>query len=442
VSSDATIPAPPPSPASAGRISLLVMTDDRVDAVLLPARGAVTIGRDAEADVRIDHHSVSRIHARLTVDGLITIEDLGSSNGTHVAGMRATANERVPLRFGEVFHLGLVAIVVQQMVAAADESPAVVAGAAPRPDQVMLAQVAAGDIAVLFVGETGAGKEVSVRALHQLSPRRAHPLLTLNCGALAEGLLESELFGHERGAFSGAVAAKPGLLETARGGTVFLDEIGDLPMGLQVKLLRVLEEGAVRAVGGLKSKPIDVRFVAATNRDLETAIEAGTFRADLYYRLAGVTIEIPPLRARTGEIAPLAHALVVAACKRLGRSPLAISQGALDVLVAYPWPGNVRELKNAVERAVLLTAGATIEATALPAKIVATPAASPSTTVAPATGWWQPDAAAQEKKRILDALAAAGGHQAKAAELLGMSRRTLINRLDELSIPRPRKGKS
>ncbi|CAN5882765.1 hypothetical protein BH11MYX3_BH11MYX3_30520 [soil metagenome] len=438
----ATVPSPPP-PAQTERISLMVITENRVDAYLLPARGRVTIGRDPETEIRIDHHSVSRAHARLTIDTLLSIEDLGSSNGTHVAGLRATANEIVPLRFGEVFHLGVVALVVQQVHGQADDAVAPIATSrSPRPDQVMLAQVAAGDIAVLFVGETCVGKEVSVRALHQLSPRHDHPLLTLNCGALAEGLLESELFGHERCAFSGAVAAKPGLLETAAGGTVFLDEIGELPANLQVKLLRVLEEGAVRAVGGLRTRPIDVRFVAATNRDLEADVARGTFRADLYYRLAGATIEIPPLRARTAEIVPLARELAVAACKRLARPPLELSPAALEILVAYPWPGNVRELRNVIERAVLLSSGVTIEPAALPAKLTAAPRATAGAELPPAAGWWQPDAEAHEKKRIVEALAAANGHQSKAAELLGISRRTLINRLDALGVPRPRKGKS
>ena len=435
-----TVPAPPPRAAAGHRLWLVVMTDDGLDPRPLPAAGRLTLGRDAAADLRIDHPSVSRSHAALHLGPTVAIEDLGGVNGTHVAGARLERGVVTPLRFGEIFHLGTVAIVVQQ--AAAAEEPArpgdeLVAGAAMREVHATLTRVAAGDISVLLLGETGVGKERSAELVHQASPRRDRPLVKLNCGALTESLLESELFGHEKGAFSGATAAKPGLLETADGGTVFLDEVGELPAATQVKLLRVLEERAVRPVGGLRARPIDVRFVSATNRDLEAEAERGAYRADLYYRLAGVTVSIPPLRERPDELEPLARTIAAAACRRAGRPTLALADETLAILRAHPWPGNVRELRNVIERAVLLAPGAAIEPAHLPDKLRAAPPAKAA--VPAAAGWWQPDAADQERARIIAALERSGGNQGKAADLLGISRRTLLNRLDALAIPRPRK---
>jgi transcriptional regulator with PAS, ATPase and Fis domain len=431
-----TVPAPPPAPAAGQRLWLMVMTEEGLDTHALPAAGKVVLGRDATCDVRIDHESVSRRHAALVLGPQIQVEDLGGVNGTHVGGARLERGVAATVGFGQIFHVGSVALVVQQAAGIA-EPPRELVIAAPgmREVHATIARVAAGDISVLLLGETGVGKQVCAEQVHRQSPRRDRPMLELNCGALTESLLESELFGHERGAFSGAVAAKRGLLETADGGTVFLDEVGELPAATQVKLLRVLEERAVRPVGGLVARPIDVRFVAATNRDLE-ADSGKTFRADLYYRLAGVTITIPPLRERGEELEPLARGLIAAACARSRRPALALADDALAALRAHAWPGNVRELRNVIDRAVLLCAGATIELSHLPDKLRAAPSSAP---LPAAPGWWQPDAAAQERARIVAALESAGGNQGRAAELLGMSRRTLLNRLDELSIPRPRK---
>ena len=437
----ATVPAPPPPPTGGERLWLMVMTDERVDTHALPRAGRVTIGRDAGCDVRVEHGSVSRRHAALTLGAAPAIEDLGSANGTHVGGARIPPGEPRPVRIGEIFHAGAVALVVQVAAAAPQAGAAgdlVVAEAAMRDLHATLARVAAGDISVLLLGETGVGKEVCAAQIHRLSPRRERPLVKLNCGALTETLLESELFGHEKGAFSGAAAAKPGLIESADGGTVFLDEVGELTAATQVKLLRVLEERAVRRVGGLAPRAIDVRFVAATNRDLEAEAARGAFRSDLYYRLAGVSIVIPPLRERVAEIEPIARALVAAAAARLGRAPLALAPATLDALGAYPWPGNVRELRNVIDRAVLLAPAATIEPAQLPDKLRAPAPAAPAP-LGKAPGWWRDDAEAEERARIIAALEATDGHQGKAADLLGISRRTLLNRLDALAIPRPRK---
>jgi len=329
----------------------------------------------------------------------------------------------------------------------------------------LAARIANGTISVLILGETGVGKEVLAETIHKLSPRASEPYLRLNCAALSESLLESELFGHERGAFTGAIGTKQGLLETADGGTVFLDEVGELPLSTQVKLLRVIEDRVVTRVGGLKGRPLDIRFVAATNRDLEAEIARGTFRQDLFYRLNGATLVIPPLRERASEITVLARAFLTSASRQanLEREP-ELSDAALDALVRYSWPGNIRELRNMIERAVLLSGSGTIlpqhlslekmrvtfNTTPLapapvreePPKLVSRAPTIPPTTagVAPTVLRRGPHMTSeQERAQIEAALLACGGNQTRAAELLGIGRRTLINRLKEFGLARPRK---
>jgi transcriptional regulator with PAS, ATPase and Fis domain len=284
----------------------------------------------------------------------------------------------------------------------------------------------------------------------------------INCAALAETLLESELFGHERGAFTGAVKAKTGLLEAGNGGTVLLDEVGEMPLTTQAKLLRVLESREVMRVGSIETRAIDVRLVAATNRDLPSLVAAGGFRSDLYFRLNGITIRIPPLRERRDEILPLARTFLAAAA--LGR-PIAFTPAALTKLEAYVWPGNVRELRNVVERAVVLSGGASaIDAHHLaveamffmpsgqpaqptpqtPLARMSAPTEPPPAMFAPAPGApgdLRADVEDFERKRIEQALAEAHGNQTRAAELLGISRRTLVSRLDAFGMPRPRKNR-
>ncbi|MBL8957556.1 MAG: sigma-54-dependent Fis family transcriptional regulator [Myxococcaceae bacterium] len=317
----------------------------------------------------------------------------------------------------------------------------------------LVERIAQGHLPVLVLGETGAGKERIAELLHRASPRREGPYVKLNCAALTQTLLESELFGHEKAAFTGAVTAKPGLLETADGGTLLLDEVGELPLTTQAKLLRVLEEKAVFRVGSLKGRPIDVRFVAATNRNVETAIEQGTFRQDLYFRLTGSTVWVPPLRDRPGDVLPLAKFFVEGAAN--GR-PVALSAQAERLLEGYAWPGNVRELKNLMEHAVLVCGDGPITAEHLPVEKlqrkphVVAPPVPPSPTVSEGTPAlssklsgteWKRSLKAVEKKRITRALEEAGGNQTEAAKRLGWSRRTLIKRLEELGFPRPRKKK-
>ena len=301
--------------------------------------------------------------------------------------------------------------------------------------EALVARVAPGNINVLLLGETGVGKEVLAERIHGRSPRAGRPLLRLHCAALSESLLESELFGHERGAFTGALKTKRGLLETADGGTVFLDEIGELPLSIQVKLLRVIEERKVLRVGGLSPLPIDVRFVAATNRNLDAEVARGAFRQDLYYRLNGISLVIPPLRERAGEIVPLALQFMRDASAQGGRAAPRLSVAAEATLRACAWPGNIRELRNVCERAVLLCPGDVIEPEHLELSPEAPEAAAPAP---PRPVALSPDAQRQ-REEIVDALARCAGNQSRAAKLLGISRKTLVARLDTFGLPRPRK---
>ena len=287
------------------------------------------------------------------------------------------------------------------------------------------ARVAATDATVLIQGESGTGKELVARALHAASPRAGGPFLPVDCGALAEGLLESELFGHARGAFTGAQGARRGLLEEASGGTVFLDEIGDVGPNLQARLLRVLQEGTVRPVGSNEARPIDARVVAATNKDLEEAVRAGRFREDLFWRLAVVTIRIPPLRERREDVSLLAEHFAA----KHGRGQASISPPARDLLAAYAWPGNVRELENVVARALALNQGGPIMPQDLPEKLRAMGA--PGALGSGLAAGDRPTLAELERRYAAQVLAENGGNKTRAAEVLGIDRKTLYRLLGE-----------
>jgi DNA-binding NtrC family response regulator len=631
---------------------LLVMSPETFLTVALPPSGIVTIGRSAECTIVLDDAQASRRHAALEVTGpaSVTVEDLGSANGTQVHDQPVPPGQKVPVVLGEAIVVGRTVLMVQQKRAgvglrrlwshvafegrleeeclragASGRSFALLrlqlgkeAGAAravplfvrvvprphmlaaygPRDYEVLLvdvdaagldhhrlaladalraahiearigvavfpadgrtgdallsranqslragprplpspveigseiervrqlaARVASSNLSVLILGETGVGKEVLAEAIHRQSPRRDRPFVKLNCAGIPEGLFESELFGHERGAFTGAERAKVGLLETANGGTILLDEVGELPLALQAKLLRVIEQREVLPVGGVKARPLDVRFVAATNRDLEVEILRGTFRGDLFFRLAGVTLALPPLRERLEELPSLAEAFIRQAWTATDRTPPRLSPEALRLLRGgYRWPGNIRELKNVIERALVLLDGDEIGPACLPVeKLSALPpplsivargtggpaaaAAGPGAPLLPfarpplgslpqgrdqvaegAEGheadsedgedsrdsaplsasqrgarppaWplggssagslprgYDPEAPAlppgkaAERRRILDALAACAGNQSRAAQLLGMPRRTFVSKLDAYRIARPRK---
>ena len=301
----------------------------------------------------------------------------------------------------------------------------------------LIERVAPTELSVLFTGETGTGKEVATTALHALGPRKRAPLVSLNCAALPEQLLESELFGHERGAFSGAVAAKPGLFEQAAGGTLFLDEIGEMSPPLQAKLLRVLETKRLRRVGGVDERAVDVRVVSATHRDLDREVATGGFRADLLYRLRGMQIELPPLRARPPELPIRAARFVAETLRAAGREVLPIADDAHAALRAYRWPGNVRELRHALTSAAVLAEGAAITAADLPETVRAGGGSSPGLRVSELgdDGLALDEAVrAYERDRIERAMAAVGGNQTQAAKLLGIPRKTLVSKLKILGL--------
>jgi DNA-binding NtrC family response regulator len=281
----------------------------------------------------------------------------------------------------------------------------------------------------LVTGETGTGKELVARALHQLGPRRERRFVTINCSAVVETLFESELFGHTRGAFTGATDNKPGLFEVADGGTIFLDEIGELPAGVQAKLLRAIELGEVNRVGSLQPRKVDVHVIAATNRDLRAEVAAGRFRSDLFYRLNVVEIHIPPLRERREDIPYLTAAFVRASSERLSKSIAGLTPAAERALVSSPWNGNVRELRNVIERACIVAEGEFISEreimTALPVNAPAMTPLGPERVERLST---------MEREHIQRALEQAGGNKKAAAQMLGVSRRALYRRLERLEL--------
>jgi DNA-binding NtrC family response regulator len=285
-------------------------------------------------------------------------------------------------------------------------------------------QVAPSRATVLITGESGTGKELVANAIHQRSPRANGPFIKVHCAALAESLLESELFGHEKGSFTGAMTRKDGRFSLADGGTLFLDEIGEISPSLQVKLLRFLQEHEFERVGGTQTIRVDVRVIAATNRNLQEEVARGRFREDLFYRLNVVNIETPPLRDRRSDIPAIAKFFLDRYAKENAKSIDAISAQALDLLVAYDWPGNVRELENAIERAIVLATGTEIEARHLPQHV--RPVATTGAPTIPGSTM-----AELERYAILETMKAAGGSTSKAAEILGISARTIQYRLHE-----------
>jgi two-component system response regulator AtoC len=314
----------------------------------------------------------------------------------------------------------------------------------------LVRRLAASDLTILVTGETGVGKENVALAVHAWSSRSKARFVAINGAAMPDTLVESELFGFEKGAFSGALREKPGLLESASGGTLFLDEVGDLSPAAQAKLLRVLETRKVMRLGDVKERDVDVRIVAATNRELETEVRAGRFRQDLYFRLSGASVLLPPLRERPREVPVLAQRFLMDACARAGRPAVAISAPAMRRLVGYAWPGNVRELKNVMEVAAATILEETLEPHHLPERFggreasAAAPAPAPERAAA-AEGFrpLSEELAELERTRIAEALEAAGGVQSRAAELIGMPRRTFLLKLKKYDLVSsgPRRGR-
>ena len=292
----------------------------------------------------------------------------------------------------------------------------------------LVARVADAEVSVLITGESGTGKEVTAQALHRRSRRASGPFVAINCSAMPEALLESELFGHAKGAFTDARQARTGLFAQAKGGTLFLDEIGDMPMTLQPKILRALQERTVRPVGSNGEIPIDVRVIAATNRDLESAIEEKRFREDLFFRLNVIQIALPPLRSRAGDVLPLAQHFLQTFAKRAGRNVTSLAKPAAERLLSYPWPGNVRELQNCMERAVTLARFEQVIIEDLPEKVrdhrsshLLVVSDDPSELV---------PMEEIERRYLLRVLEAVGGNKAAAARILGIERKTLYRKIE------------
>ena len=416
-----------------GRVDVLLAETGKPDAVEIAAR------------VR---HELAATHREARLGVAVLPDDAASAEGLLAVAQRAAQGAASP---GPAEERATTRRVGEREIVVADAAMVQVLRSAER--------VAGLAMPVLVMGETGSGKEIVSEAVHALGPRAAMPLVKLNCAAVPENLLESELFGFERGAFSGAVAAKPGRIEQADGGTLFLDEIGEMPLPLQAKILRVVEDKRVQRLGASKDRAINVRFVAATHRDLQSAVEAGRFRQDLYYRLATLQIRIPPLRERPREIVLLAQRIAAEAAAAAGRDVPAFTDAALRALVAYSWPGNIRELRNVVSQAVVFCEDAVLDVAHLGPVAAAedaqrAPASHPGTWPgstpepssrpgsAPASGRpLDEELRTVERARIVGALEACGGNQTKAAELLRMPRRTLVSRMAALGIPGRRQGK-
>jgi two-component system response regulator AtoC len=430
---------------------LLASIDGKVNLFELPSSGELVIGRGSEADIVLDHPSISRRHACLHLGETVTIDDLGSANGTFAGGRRLAPSKPTSFGAGVLVEVGTVVLTIrggEEVEVARAGSPMVVVDPIMAAVHETVRIAATSALSVLLLGETGVGKELFARRIHELSPRASARLVRVNCAALVESLLEAELFGHERGAFTGATHAKEGLLEAASRGTLFLDEIGEMPLTTQAKLLRVLESGEVTRVGANKPRAVDVRFVAATHRDLRGLVASGRFREDLFFRLDGVAIRIPPLRERALEIIPIADSFIVEAAAAAGRAPPALSPEASARLRGHPWSGNVRELRNVIMRSVLFCRDTTLAADVLrfdtlESSPVATRGAPraledvplPAPTAAP-TGMSAERAA--RRQRAIEALEKTVWNQTRAAELLGISRRTLQTWMIDLEIPRPR----
>lgn len=455
-----TISAAPPDAATLRpRFYFLVIRSETSSIHPLPEAGEVIAGRAPDADLRILDQSASRQHARFVIDrGVVRVCDLGSRNRTWVNGEAIAEGTERTLQSGDVVIIGSLTLVLHRSKA---ERAAVVTPPVPTlvtlgsnvslladPAMVrlyeLLRRLARSALPILITGETGTGKENAALAVHHFSSRSSGPMVSINCAAIPENLFESELFGHIRGSFSGATSDKPGRLETASGGTVFLDEVGELPLPAQAKLLRALETGMVMPVGGVRERKIDCRLVAATNRDLEAEGRAGRFREDLYFRLAAATVTLPPLRERQSEIPLLAQRFLDDACRKLTRAPLKLSETTRALLMRHPFPGNVRELRNLMDYCAATVTEDQIQAIHLPPRFATPPLISqlktnPSAETAPPS---EPAAFRNiadevqelEKRRMREALDATSGNQKRAAQLIGMPLRTFVSKLKQYGL--------
>jgi len=449
------------------QLYLLVIHGQASTVFPLGRDGSVTIGRAPTSDITVDDPSVSRQHATVTTeDGRARVLDLNSHNGVRLNGRRIAGWQ--PLHGGDAITLGNATLVfhrgvqphVRETAGNAGQTPVnpgepsscrlqigdrwvLVADPLTKANYDLLRRLAQSDMSVLIHGETGVGKENAARAVHYWSARRTRPFLALNCSTLTETLAESVLFGHAKGAFTDAKAARPGLFESASGGTIFLDEVGELPLVLQPKLLRVLEENSVVRIGESAEIKVDVRIVAATNRNLDEHVEAGRFRKDLLFRLNAGKVTLAPLRDRRRELPLLARAFLAEECAKLGCAPFEFSDAAMDALGSHPWPGNVRELINAMKfAAVAASPGPVVDVCHLPQDISGVAHEPPLHMARPAGARAFRPLRAEiqelERTRMTEALEAAGGVQAHAAHLIGMPVRTFMSKVKLYKLGRPR----
>jgi DNA-binding NtrC family response regulator len=383
---------------------------------------SLTIGSRPDSDLRLEDPTVSRKHAEIsrTAEGFL-LQDTGSTNGTFLNGVRV---DRAYLRDGAVVTVGETSMVYstgEDGALRGEQVPSIfgqmVAVSEPMLKSFALLEgLAASDITVLVEGETGTGKELAARAVHDRSPRAGRPFVIFDCSTVPGQLMESELFGHTKGAFTGASEARPGAVEEAEGGTLFLDEIGDLPLDLQPKLLRLLDLKEFKRVGTSDRKIADVRFVAATNVDLEDQVRRDLFRRDLYFRISAAKVTLLPLRERPKDIPALARHFLGTLSREQNRS-LALKKDALGAMSKHPWPGNVREVKNLLETAVALCRSDTISAADLPFQVADSQASAGGSL------------AGAEEQAIKDALEKAAGNRRKAARMLGIAPSTLYAKM-------------
>jgi two-component system response regulator AtoC len=409
----------------------------------------LTLGRSRSNSIALFDPTVSRQHATLECRGAeLWLRRAPESRASiRVGTSKIESDQPVQVASGVSFALGDVVLVVREErepakreSGARSEGGIVFRSAAMESVVALARRVGASELSVLVTGETGSGKELVARLVHDSSGRARMPYVAINCAALPANLLEAELFGYERGAFSGAVTSKPGLFEAANGGTLLLDEIGELALEVQAKLLRVLDRRELLRLGSVKPRPVDVRVVSATHRDLGAMVEAGAFRRDLFFRIHGMTVNVPPLALHFAKVA-----------LRGGRA--SITPQALDAMLACPWAGNVRELRSTVERALVLSGTAVIDAehlrsdggplvVALPSVAPVAPEARADEGAAPREQSLRDELRALERARIVEALERCGNNQSRAAELLGMPRRTLVARLSELGLTGRARGRS
>ncbi len=437
--------------AANGREALRLAREGRFDLVISDIRmpqldgvGLLTGLREADSEIPV-----------------ILITAFASASST-IEAMKQGAFDYItkPFKVEEIKGVVTRALEAQRVRAAAGPAPPAAPGEAapaiagligrsPKMVEVykVISKVANVAGTVLITGESGTGKELVARTLHSHSDRAAKPFMAINCGAIPEQLLESELFGHVKGAFTGAVVSKAGLFEVAHGGTLLLDEVAEMSLPLQVKLLRVLQDRLFRRVGGTEDIGVDVRVIAATNKHLPDLIRKGAFREDLFYRLNVIPIHLPPLRERPEDIPLLVESFVTRFCQQNRRPAKPVSEEAMVFLTRYPWPGNVRELENALERAIALEQSEALTAASLPEEIrawqptEATPAAALAPSAIPPEGLNLEDVVSQvERKLLLEALEKAGGVQTKAAQILGINFRSFRYRLKKYGLERPRGG--